>query len=312
MQTKPITTFDELLATAATLPKKRVLIALPTNAETFEAVRIALDKLNTRFILVGEEESIGRGVASIQGAGKEVEIRHVRETADALQVCMELLRQGKADVFMKGSVDTATMMRAVLDEKSGLRTGRLLSDVFITESILPEGKRFLMITDGGLNPAPDLKDKIDLIYNAVSVAHALGNSLPRVAILSATELVSTSLPSTVDAAILAKMNDRGQIKGCIVDGPLGLDNAVSRAAAEEKKIRSEVAGRADIIVAPTIEAANSLAKSTTYFAGWRLAHVVVGGKVPILIPSRADKSDAKLLSIALGIVMSVFLETMER
>jgi phosphotransacetylase len=165
-----------------------------------------------------------------------------------------------------------------------------------------------MITDGGLNPAPDLKDKIDIVHNAVSVAHALGNAIPRVAILSATELVSTSIPSTIDAATLAKMNDRGQIKGCIVDGPLGLDNAISSIAAAEKKIRSEVAGRADILVAPTIEAANVLAKSTTYFAGWRLAHVIVGGKVPILIPSRADKSDAKLLSIALGMVMSDYLE----
>jgi len=308
MNARPITTFDELLATAASLPEKRVLVALPTNIETFEAVRDALDRLNTRFILVGEEETITRRLASVHAASKKVEVRQAHGTEDALQASTELLRLGKADLVMKGSMDTGTLMRALLDEKSGLRTGRLLSDVFITESSLPEGKRFLMITDGGLNPAPDLKDKIDIVHNAVSVAHALGNAIPRVAILSATELVSANIPSTIDAAILAKMNDRGQITGCIVDGPLGLDNAISSTAAAEKKIRSEVAGRADILVAPTIEAANALAKSTTYFAGWRLAHVIVGGKVPILIPSRADKSDAKLLSIALGMMMSGYLE----
>lgn len=169
-----------------------------------------------------------------------------------------------------------------------------------------------MITDGGLIPMPDLKEKIELINNAVWVAHGLGMALPRVAILSATELVSPRIPSTIDAAILAAMNTRGQITGCLVDGPFALDNAISIEAAQEKKITSDVAGQADILVAPSIETANSLAKSTYYFAGWRLAHVVVGGKVPILIPSRADKSDAKLLSIALGMIMSEATITLKR
>jgi phosphate butyryltransferase len=204
---------------------------------------------------------------------------------------------------MKGSVDTATLMRAVFDETSGLRTGHLLSDVFITEVPFRKENRFLMITDGGLTPAPGLKEKIALINNAVTVAHALGNPLPRVAVLSATEQVSSNLPSTIDAAILSKMNERGQITGCLVDGPLALDNAVSMEAAREKKIESKVAGAADILLAPSIETANALAKSTTYFAGWRLAHVIVGGTVPILIPSRADKADARLLSMALGMVV---------
>jgi phosphate butyryltransferase len=152
--------------------------------------------------------------------------------------------------------------------------------------------------------APDLKNKVELIVNAVEVAHALGNPNPKVAVLSATEMVLPNLQSTLDAAALSKMNERGQIKGCIVDGPFGLDNAVSVEAAEEKRIKSPVAGRAEILIAANIESANSLAKSTTYFAGLRLAHVIVGGRVPVLIPSRADKSDAKLYSIALGVLMS--------
>ena len=151
--------------------------------------------------------------------------------------------------------------------------------------------------------SPDLKAKVELIINAVQVAHALGNPRPRVAVLSATEFVQAGLQSTLDAAALAKMSDRGQIKGCVVDGPFALDNALSDGAAAEKKITSEVAGKAEILLAHTIEAANSLAKSTTYLAGFRLAHVIVGAKVPILIPSRADTSDAKLLSIALGVLM---------
>jgi phosphate butyryltransferase len=196
------------------------------------------------------------------------------------------------------------MMRAVLDEQGGLRTGRLLTDIFVLEYPQREMNKFIMITDGGMTLAPDLKNKIELIRNAVDVAHALGNPIPKVAVLSATELVVPNLPSTLDAAALSKMNERGQISGCIVDGPFALDNAISLEAAAEKGLSSPVAGRAEILVAANIESANSLAKSTTYFAGLRLAHVIVGGKVPILIPSRADKSDAKLLSIALGMLMS--------
>jgi phosphotransacetylase len=145
---------------------------------------------------------------------------------------------------------------------------------------------------------------VELIRNAVEVAHALGSTMPKVAVLSASEFVTPSIPSTLDAAILAKMNERGQISGCLVDGPLALDNAISADAAREKGIRSSVAGDADILIAANIEAANSLAKSTTLFAGYRLAHVIVGARVPICIPSRADRSDAKLLSIALGVIMN--------
>jgi phosphate butyryltransferase len=195
-------------------------------------------------------------------------------------------------------------MKTVLHEESGLRTGRLLSDIFIMEYPVRLENKFVMITDGGMTLAPDLKNKVELINNAVEVAHALGNPSPKVAVLSATEFVVPSLQSTLDAAALSKMNERGQIKGCVVDGPFALDNAISTDAADEKRINSPVAGKAEILIAANIESANSLAKSTTFFAGLRLAHVIVGGRVPILIPSRADKSDAKLLSIALGVIMS--------
>jgi phosphate butyryltransferase len=299
-----IMTFDDLLQRSSRLSTKRILVINPANAEMFQAIAEAQKKLPTSFILVGDEEAISRGLNQ-EGASAATTTIVAAETAHrALESSIGLARDQKADVLMKGSVDTSTMMRTVLQESSGLRTGRLMSDIFILESPERKDNRLMMITDGGMSLSLDLKKKVDLIKNAVSVAHAFGNSKPRVAVLSATEFVLTNLQSTIDAAALAKMNERGQIKGCVVDGPLALDSAVSPEAAEEKGIQSKVAGKADILLAANIESANSLAKSTTYFAGLRLAHVIVGSRIPILIPSRADKSDAKLLSIAAGMLMS--------
>ncbi len=296
--------FDQLLAHVATLPTRRVVVVNPSNAETFSAVVESRDRLNVEFDLVGDSELILRGLHDAGGNSGRFRIHDQKEIHAALQFSLSLVRSGEAAILMKGSLDTATMMKAVLAEENGLRTGRLLSDIFIMEYPNRTGNKFVMITDGGMTLAPDLSNKIELVKNAVEVAHALGNTNPKVAILSATEFVLPNLPSTLDAAALSKMNDRGQIRGCVVDGPLALDNALSPDAAEEKGIVSPVAGRAEILVAANIESANSLAKSTTYFANMRLAHVIVGARIPILIPSRADKGDAKLLSIAMGIVMS--------
>jgi phosphate butyryltransferase len=304
MTTPAILNFDSLLTYASTISGMRVAVVSPGNAETFSSIVQAQKTLHAFFILVGDREVIQHGMTSLGGDPSQMEIFHCPEPKDALRTTMELVRDEKADVLMKGSVDTGTMMKAVLEESSGLRTGRLLSDIFILEYPPRVGSKFIMITDGGVTLAPDLKNKVELIKNAVEVAHALGNLMPKVAVLSATEFVVPNLQSTLDAAALSKMNERGQITGCVVDGPFALDNALSSDAAAEKRIKSEVAGRAEILVAANIESANSLAKSTTYFAGLRLAHVIVGARVPILIPSRADKSDAKLLSIALGMIMA--------
>lgn len=301
-----IQNFEQLLKAASRTPGKKVAVILPNNLKTIAAVVAAQESGLAQFILIGEERTIR---SKFEEAGKSTEGLEIilqPHTQNALQAAVELVKEGQADILMKGGVDTSTMMKALLAEDSGIRTGRLLSDVFIFEYPGRDENKLIMITDGGLTLAPDLKNKIELINNAVEVAHALGNVKPNVAILSATEMVSAGLPSTTDAAALSKMNERGQIKGCVVDGPLALDNAISAEAANEKRINSPVAGKAEILVAPSIEAANMLAKSTTIFAGYRLAHVIVGGKVPILIPSRADKSDAKLLSVALGVLMSEY------
>ncbi len=300
MIVRHISNFEELIRSASTLRRMTLAIVNPANDETFAAVRDCTARLNVNCILVGDEAAIRSGIST----GDGLHIIHASGIDDALQLAIALAREGKADILMKGSIDTSTMMRAVLKEESGLRTDRLMSDIFVLEYPAREENKFVMITDGGMTLAPDLKNKVDLIKNAVEVAHALGNPMPKVAVLSATEFVLPALPSTLDAAALAKMNERGQIQGCIVDGPLALDNALSPEAAAEKGIVSPVAGHAEILVAANIESANSLAKSTTYFANLPLAHVIVGARVPVLIPSRADKSQARLLSVALGLIVS--------
>jgi phosphate butyryltransferase len=299
-----IGSFEQLIANAGRLDGTSVLVVHPVNDATFSAIGEAQEKLGIHAVLAGDRTLIENGMQRHGCDPASTEILHTPEIRESLTTCIERSREGKNRILMKGGVDTATLMKAVLEEKSGLRTGRLLSDVFLFEYPRREGNRFLMITDGGITPAPDLRNKVDLINNAVEVAHALGNKMPRVAVLSATEQVTSRIPSTIDAAALTEMNKRGEIRGCIVDGPLALDLAVSEESAAEKGIDSRVAGRADILIAPNIETANCLAKSTTYFAGYRLAHVIVGSSLPILIPSRADKSDARFLSIALGMIVS--------
>jgi phosphate butyryltransferase len=301
-----IQNFEQLLDQARQHKGKRVAVVFPNNTETLEAVYDACQYALAQFSLVGDEEVIDRKAKEMGETRKPFNVIHQPTMGNALKVSIELVKEGKCDVLMKGGVDTSTMMKALLHDDAGIKTGRLLSDIFILEFPQRVENKFVMITDGGMTLAPDLKNKVELINNAVEVAHALGNPNPKVAVLSATEFVVPSLQSTLDAAALSKMNDRGQIKGCVVDGPFALDNAISPEAAAEKAIASPVAGRAEILIAANIESANSLAKSTTYFAGLRLAHVIVGGKVPILIPSRADRADAKVLSIALGVIMSEY------
>jgi phosphate butyryltransferase len=297
-----IKNFDELLKTAKTVKGKKVVVIYPTNEETLSAVADGCNHGLAKFILVGDEGIIKNKMGGKTPSG--VEIVHENSVGNAIQRSIELIREGKGNVILKGGVDTGTMMKALLQEEAGIRTGKLLSDVCLIEVRADKETKLIMVSDGGLTLAPDLKEKLELIKNAVDVAHAIGNENPKVAILSAIEFVNTSLQSTVDAAILAKMNDRGQIKGCIVDGPLAFDNAVSAEAAAEKGVKSPVAGKADILILPSIEAANIFVKGITYYSGFRRAHVIMGAKIPILIPSRADKSDTKLLSIALGVIMS--------
>jgi phosphate butyryltransferase len=290
-----IRSFKELLTAAAARQGKRVAIVAPYSAEITAAAQDASEQLGYHCTLIGSRTNI-----PVSPATASMEILDVPDLNEALRRALQLIRDGHGDILVKGNIDTSALMKAVLQEDNGLRTGRILSDVVAVEYGRDGEQRLLLITDGGVTTAPDLKTKRELILNAVEVAHALGNPEPRVAVLSATEFVNPGMQSTLDAAALAKMNERGQITGCLVEGPLALDNALSAEAAAEKKLRSPVAGHADILLAHSIEVANSLAKGATYFAGLPLAHVIVGARVPVLISSRSDKREARLASIALG------------
>lgn len=302
---KRIENFGHLLNEAKSRGPRRVALAVSNDEAALsalvEAKRLGLAQAR----LFGDREKIMRICEKIGvGAEEFLEIRHLSRDIMALQEAVMSVRLGEADILLKGKVQTSNFLRAVLDPGEGLRPGRLLSDVFVFEDPRRSGNQLVMITDGGVNPAPNLQQKIEILRNAVEVAHKLGNMNPKVAVLSAVETVVPEWPSSLDAALLAQMSLRRQITGCVVDGPLALDNAVSPQAAEAKNLDSAVAGRAEILICPDIESANLLAKSTTYFAGFRLAHVIMGASAPILIPSRADSAEAKLLSIALGIVVS--------
>ncbi len=296
-----IKTFAELIDHARKGKKVTVAIAAAADEAALGGMAEAHALGLADGLLYGDAKKIRRLYQELTGS-EEVPfpVHDLPNDGEAVRAAVGAVRSGEARILLKGSVKTAVLLKAVLDSETGLRSSHLLSDLFIFEDPALPDNQLVMITDGGVTLKPDLKQKIGIIENAVAVAHALGNKTPRIAVLSAVETVNPALPTTVDAAALTKMNQRGQIKGCIIDGPLALDNAISAEAARIKGITSPVAGRADILLCPDIESANMLAKSTTYFARLRLGHIIMGSTAPVLIPSRADSADSKLLSIAIG------------
>ncbi|NLW60893.1 MAG: bifunctional enoyl-CoA hydratase/phosphate acetyltransferase, partial [Synergistaceae bacterium] len=209
---------------------------------------------------------------------------------------------GQAQIVMKGMVATANFLRGILNKEKGLRTGKTLSHVYIHE--IKGYDRIFFISDPAFNMYPDLKIKIDIIKNVVELAHAFGVSCPKVAALAAVEVVNPDMPPTMDAALLTQMSRRGQIKGCIIDGPLALDNAVSPESAHHKGIKSDVAGYADVLHVPNIESGNMLAKAIVYFSENKTAGIVLGAAAPVVLTSRADSAETKLLSIASAVALA--------
>jgi phosphate acetyltransferase len=223
-------------------------------------------------------------------------IVNTEHSVAAAERAVALVRAGEIDSLMKGSLHTDELMGAVVASATGLRTARRVSHVFIMD--VPAYPRILLVTDAAINIAPTAKEKVDIVQNAIDLARVLGVEEPRVAILAAVETVNTTMPATVDAAVLCKMADRGQITGGILDGPLAFDNAVSEEAARIKKISSPVAGKADILLVPDLEAGNILAKQLDYLAGANSAGIVLGARVPIVLTSRADSARTRLTSAA--------------
>lgn len=298
----PIRTFVDLLAAAKAKGPMTVAVAAAQQSEVMLAGLDAEVAGLAEVILVGDQDEIQRIAADEQFDISRMDIVHVPQPHEAALKVMQLVSQGKADIAMKGKVETSDFLRAALTRELGLRTGRLFTHVASFE--IPGFDRLIFISDAGVVVAPDLEEKVQIVQNAIFVAHALDIELPRVAVLAATEVVNPKIPTTLDAANLSKMADRGQIRGGLVDGPLALDNAISPESARIKGIKSEVAGYADILITPDIEAGNVLAKAITYFAQGEMAGVVVGARCPLILPSRSDTREAKLVSIALGVMLA--------
>jgi phosphate butyryltransferase len=262
---------------------------------TIEAVQAGL----VHATLVGDRAGLLRRIEKLGGKPSDYEIIDQADDVAAARAAVERVRAGKADLILKGRLKTGDLMRAVLDKETGLRAGQLLSDVMVAEDPFLGG-RLIGITDGGLNVAPSLQQKKSIIENAVHTFRRLGVSRPKVACLCAIEVVQDSMPHTLDARALTEMNLKGEIADCDVFGPLALDNALSLEAAKAKGVDHPVAGRADILLMPTIEAGNALGKALTFFAKCVVGHVVNGARAPVLIPSRVESARDKLCSIAIG------------
>ena len=288
--------FAEVAEAIENYPVKWLAVAVAQDHTVLKAVAEATDHEIIRPILVGDENAIRATAEEHEIDLGDAQIVHEREPTRAAAVATAMVHKGDADILMKGHIHTDDFLRAVLDRETGLRTRSLLSHVYIVEH--PEREQFLFVSDGAMNIAPDLEMKAAIILNAVHTAQVFGMEEPRVAVLAAVELVNPAMPATVDAATLAKMNDRGQFSPkCIVDGPFAFDNAISEVAAKHKKIGGPVAGRADILIVPDIEAGNMLAKSFIYMAGLTVAGLLLGAKAPVVLTSRADNAEAKLASI---------------
>ncbi|HDN79963.1 MAG TPA: bifunctional enoyl-CoA hydratase/phosphate acetyltransferase [Chloroflexi bacterium] len=296
-----ITSFTQLIEAAKAKGPKKLAIAFSQEAATILAARKAYDEGIAIPILMGDVEAI-KAIAAEKGVSLD-EFELIQENNERLACVrvVEMARNGEVDLIMNGLAQPGHLLRAALDKEKGLRTAKLVTDVSIFE--IPGRDKLLFISDIGVVVSPTLEEKVSIVQNAIDVAHALGIECPKVAILAATEMVNPKIPVSMDAANLAKMAQRGQIRGGIVDGPLALDNAISPRSAAIKGIRSEVAGDADIIIAPDIEAGNILAKAITYFAKGKMAGVAVGARCPLVLPSRADPPETKFVSIALGVYL---------
>ncbi len=298
--------FRTLIHKASASGPKRVAVIAPHEASSLAAISEAQDKGLAKGILIGHQNLIEDLLKSLKLSSAAFEFHHEKDIDRAAEYGIALAVSGEADLLLKGNVSTNSLLAAALRGTQSLRTGSLLSDVFIFEDIREGQKRITIASDGGVNVAPDLKQKISIIRNAVTVAHALGIKVPKVAILSGVEKVQPEVRSTVDALALSKICSYGDIPDCIVDGPFALDNAVSLEAAKIKKVESPVAGAADILIMPDLESGNIFGKALVYYGGKHLAHVIVGARVPILISSRSDPPEARLASIALGILVASF------
>jgi phosphate butyryltransferase len=279
---------------------RRLVLTVSDDPNSLGAVMSAHRQGVIEAILLGDQEKIMKVAAECNIDINGVKLIHETDKLKCVRLAVSLVHNRQAEILMKGNIKTPDLLRGVLNKEWGLRTGSLLSHIAFFE--VPTYHKLIAITDVAMNIAPTLKDKIGIVENAVTFLHKLGIREPKVAVLGAIEMVDEKMTATLDAALLSKMNQRDQIRGCIIDGPLAFDNAVSAESAKNKGIRSEVAGDCDILLVPDIEVGNVLYKSLVFFSKAKVASVILGAAAPIVLTSRSDNEEAKFNSILLAAV----------
>lgn len=298
----PVTTIQQIHGLARQGATRTIAVACPHDDDVILSLHKASEARLVRPLLVGRRAKIESVIAGLGLSGFRPDILECGDDEGAVELAVKKVRSGEAQMLMKGLVSTGTFLKGVLNKEFGLRQRPLLSHVALYEAVEPQ--RLVLFTDVAMNIAPDLMQKAQILENAVSLALRLGVDRPKVAAIAAVETVNPEMPATVEAAALAKMADRGQIRNCTVDGPLALDNALSLEAARHKGITSAVAGVADVLVLPDIEAGNVLYKILGLFRTWPLAATIVGASAPVVLTSRADSDETKFNSIALAAAIS--------
>jgi phosphate acetyltransferase len=294
--------YERLIAATKGLPALTTAVVHPCDEASLRGALEAAEAGIITPILVGPKERISSVAKSVGLDLADIEIVDVPHSKAAAEKAVELVRAGRAELLMKGSLHSDELLGAVTNKETGLRTGRRISHVFVMD--VPTHAQTLFITDAAVNIAPDLMAKRDIIQNAIDLFVSLGLGTPKVAILSAVETVTPAIPSTIEAAALCKMADRGQITGGVLDGPLAFDNAISPEAARVKGIKSPVAGEAQILVVPDLEAGNMLAKNLSFLSNADAAGIVLGARVPVILTSRADNVRTRLASCAVAMLLA--------
>lgn len=292
-----IKNFEHLLQLAKDKKSKKIVVVAADDLEVLEVVKKAEELQLADFILVGDASKI-KLIIDENNLTIKSDIVDQKDHKKAADLAVDLVVQGKAGALMKGMLHSSVFLKAILNKEKGLNTGKHITQISILEKDNNDG--LLFITDCAITVNPDLLGKKEVLENAVDLAHKLGNEKPKVAVLASLEVVNPEMQDTIDAAVLSKMAERGQIKGCLVDGPFAFDNAVSLEAARQKGINSEVAGNADIVVVPNLTVGNTLTKSITYIAKKTVVAATVGAAVPVVFTSRTESLEGKLLSIALA------------
>lgn len=292
--------YEQLLTRCKSLEPIPIAVAHPCDINSLTGAMEAAELGLITPILVGPTNKIKTVAKEAKIDLTNIAIVDASHSHESAAKAVALIREGKAELLMKGSLHTDELMSAIVSREGGLRTNRRISHAFIMD--VPTYHKVLIVTDGAINIAPTLEDKVDICQNAIDLAVSLGRDLPKVAILAAVETVTSKMPATIDAAALCKMAERGQITGGLLDGPLAFDNAISKEAAKTKGITSEVAGDPDILLAPDLESGNILAKQLSFLANADSAGLVLGAKVPVILTSRADSVRSRIASCAIAVL----------